>query len=81
VADLILKHHEKWDGSGYPFRLVGEEIPVECRILAVVDAYDAMTNDRPYSTAISRDEALEEIKRCKGSQFDPQFAELFVSLF
>lgn len=81
VADLILKHHEKWDGSGYPLGLAGEDIPVECRILAVVDAYDAMTNNRPYSKAKSRDEALEEIKRCKGSQFDPQFAELFISLF
>ncbi|MBT9172203.1 MAG: Cyclic di-GMP phosphodiesterase response regulator RpfG [Syntrophomonadaceae bacterium] len=81
VADLILKHHEKWDGSGYPLGLAGEDIPVECRILAIADAYDAMTNDRPYSNAKSRDEALEEIKRCKGSQFDPKFAELFISLF
>jgi diguanylate cyclase (GGDEF)-like protein len=81
VAELILKHHERWDGSGYPLGIAGEEIPVECRILAVVDAFDAMTNDRPYSKAVNREEALEEIKRCKGSQFDPQITELFLSLF
>lgn len=80
VADLILRHHEKWDGSGYPLGLKGEEIPLECRILSIVDAYDAMTNDRPYSKAKTREEALEEIKRCSGTQFDPGLVELFLVL-
>ncbi len=77
VADLILRHHEKWDGSGYPLGLKGEEIPVECRILAIVDAFDAMTNDRPYRRAKTRDEALEELKRFSGTQFDPALVDEF----
>lgn len=80
VADLILRHHEKWDGSGYPLGLKEEEIPLECRILAIVDAYDAMTNDRPYRRALTREEALEELKRNSGSQFDPNLVELFLSI-
>jgi diguanylate cyclase (GGDEF)-like protein/PAS domain S-box-containing protein len=80
VADLILKHHEKWDGSGYPIQLKGEEIPIECRILAIVDAYDAMTNDRPYSKARSKEEALEEIRRSVGTHFDPQLVEIFLAV-
>ena len=78
VADLILKHHEWWDGSGYPLGLAGKEIPVECRILAIVDAYDAMTNDRPYGKARSKSEALAELKKFAGSQFDPELTEIFV---
>jgi diguanylate cyclase (GGDEF)-like protein/PAS domain S-box-containing protein len=81
VADLILKHHERWDGSGYPLGLSGEKIPVECRILAIVDAFDAMTNDRPYSRARSDQEAIAEIKKCAGTQFDPALVEIFLSLF
>jgi len=80
VADLILKHHEKWDGTGYPLEISGEEIPIECRILAVADAFDAMTNDRPYSKAISPDEALHEIERCTGTQFDPKIVSLFLEV-
>ena len=80
VADLILKHHERWDGSGYPLGLSGENIPVECRILAIVDAFDAMTNDRPYSQARSDQEAITEIKKCAGTQFDPSLVEVFLSL-
>ncbi len=80
VADLILKHHEKWDGSGYPIQLQGEEIPVECRILSIIDAFDAMTNDRPYKKAISREEALEEIKKCAGYHFDPELVKVFLSI-
>ncbi len=81
VADLILKHHERWDGSGYPLGLSGEDIPVECRILAIVDAYDAITSNRPYSKARSFDEALEEIKNYAGYQFDPNLVEIFLSFF
>jgi HD-GYP domain-containing protein (c-di-GMP phosphodiesterase class II) len=69
IADLILKHHEKWDGTGYPLGLKGEEIPIECRILAIADAFDAMTSDRPYRKAKTVEEALEEIRRC--ARLDP----------
>jgi len=77
VADLILKHHERWDGSGYPLGLVQKEIPVECRILAVVDSYDAMIHERPYSKAKSKSEALAELAACSGSQFDPEMVKIF----
>lgn len=77
IAELILYHHEKYDGTGYPLGLKGEEIPLECRILTIVDAFDAMTNDRPYRRAKSREEALAELKACAGSQFDPRLVEIF----
>lgn len=80
IADLILKHHEWWNGQGYPMGLKGDEIPLECRILAIVDAYDAMTNDRPYRKAMSPVRAVQEIKRCAGDQFDPTLAQKFISL-
>jgi len=80
VADLILKHHERWDGSGYPLGLAGKEIPVECRILAIVDAYDAMTSDRSYGKVRSKSKALAELKKFAGSQFDPELTEIFVSI-
>lgn len=80
VADLILKHHEWWNGKGYPLGLCGEQIPLECRILALVDAYDAMTNDRPYRKALSSEAARKEIIRCRGTQFDPSLTDLFLGL-
>ncbi len=80
ISEWILKHHERWDGKGYPHGLKGEEIPVECRILSIVDAYDAMTNERPYRKALSSEFAVEEIKRCAGSQFDPYLVERFLSI-
>jgi len=67
VAEYILAHHERWDGKGYPRGLKGEEIPLLCRILAVADAFDAMTNDRTYRKAMSREEAIAEIKRNAGT--------------
>lgn len=78
IAPLILHHHEHWDGKGYPDSLKGEEIPIECRILSIADAFDAMTNDRPYHKGISAEEALAEIEKCAGTQFDPVLARIFV---
>ncbi len=80
IADWILKHHEWWNGEGYPLGLKGEEIPLECRILAIADAYDAMTSDRPYRRAMTREEALAELERMAGTQFDPQLVEKFAGL-
>lgn len=72
VGLLVRHHHEKWDGSGYPDGLAGHAIPIGARIIAVADAYDAMTTNRPYRAARSRQEALAELERTSGSQFDPQ---------
>lgn len=80
VAEFILKHHERWDGKGYPLGLKGELIPIENRILAIVDAYDAMTSDRPYRKAMKADEAFAELRKCQGSQFDPILVELFLTM-
>ncbi|MDR3561289.1 MAG: PAS domain S-box protein [Negativicutes bacterium] len=80
IADWILKHQEHWDGRGYPLGIHGEAIPVQCRILGIVDAFDAMTSDRPYRKAMDREEALAEIRRCSGTQFDPELVENFLVL-
>jgi diguanylate cyclase (GGDEF)-like protein/putative nucleotidyltransferase with HDIG domain len=71
VADWVLHHHERWDGSGYPDGLPGEDIPLGARIIFVADAYDAMTSDRVYRDRLSDDEAIAELERCAGTQFDP----------
>ena len=73
-------HHEKWDGSGYPNHLHGESIPLEARIFAVIDVYDALTSDRPYRSALSQPEALEYIKEQSGIYFDPQIASTFLKM-
>lgn len=80
IADFILSHHERWDGGGYPRGLRAQAIPLICRILAVVDAFDAMTNDRAYRRAASVEEALLEIEQNAGKQFDPQIAMLFIEI-
>src|SRR4030066_247969 len=80
IARGILYHHERWDGKGYPEGLKGNKIPVISRIVAIADAFDAMTNDRPYRKAMSNYEAIEEIKRESGSQFDPSLAKLFAEV-
>ncbi|MBN1594779.1 HD domain-containing protein [candidate division FCPU426 bacterium] len=78
VAIIVRHHHEKYDGSGYPDRLAGENIPRLARILAVADSFDAMTSDRPYRKALNLEQAVEELKTCSGRQFDPELVEIFL---
>jgi HD-GYP domain-containing protein (c-di-GMP phosphodiesterase class II) len=77
----VLFHHEWWDGSGYPTGMKRRCIPVEARLLAVADAFDAMTSARPYRHALTHDRALLEVERCAGTQFDPQIAEAFCAVW
>lgn len=79
VALLILHHHERFDGTGYPKGLSGLEIPLQCRILAVADAYDAMTNDRTYRKALTKEQAIKELKDNAGTQFDPDVVKVFLT--
>ena len=78
IAEAILHHHEWWDGSGYPLGLKGEKIPLISRIIAITDTYDVMINGRPYKEAVSKEEALAEIQRCAGTQFDPELAKKYL---
>ncbi len=80
ISSLIFYHHERYDGTGYPLGLKGLEIPIECRILSIVDTFDAMTNDRPYRKALSGEAAIREIVNCSGTQFDSRLVDLFISL-
>jgi HD-GYP domain-containing protein (c-di-GMP phosphodiesterase class II) len=77
----VLHHHERWDGGGYPAGLSGSRIPIEARVLAVADAFDAMTSTRPYRRALTTEGALEEIARCAGTQFDPTVAAAFLDVW
>jgi diguanylate cyclase (GGDEF)-like protein/PAS domain S-box-containing protein len=77
IADLVLKHHENFDGTGYPLGLKGNAIPIECRIVAVCAAYCAMVNPRPYAGTLTPEEARAELQRCAGKQFDPQVVKAF----
>ena len=70
-------HHERWDGTGYPFGLKGEQIPLYARIVAIADCYDAMIEDRPYKKNMSSESAIAEIRQQKGKQFDPVLAAIF----
>jgi diguanylate cyclase (GGDEF)-like protein/PAS domain S-box-containing protein len=79
IADAILSHHERYDGNGYPQGLKGDEIPVIARIIAIVDSFDAMTHKRAYRETMSEESAVNELKRCSGTQFDPQILEVFLS--
>jgi len=81
VAEIIMAHHERMDGRGYPRGLAGEQIPIGARIISVVDAYESMTVGRPYRQAMSHEEAVCELQHCAGSQFDPRVVEAFVQLF
>ncbi|NLD26398.1 MAG: HD-GYP domain-containing protein, partial [Acholeplasmataceae bacterium] len=80
IAEYILCHHERWDGTGYPRGLKGQQIPLLSRIIAITDAYDAMISDRPYRKAMTKVEAISEIRANAGTQFDPDCANFFVNL-
>ena len=80
IAQEILHHHECWDGTGYPDGLKGEKIPLPSRIISIIDAYDVMQTRRSYKGPISKAKALKEIKRCAGTQFDPQLVEIFLKI-
>ena len=80
TRDVVLYHHEHWDGSGYPLGLSGERIPLWARIVAIADAVDAMTSDRPYRRAMTLQAALDELRAQSGRQFDPALVELFLGL-
>ena len=77
IAELILAHHERWDGSGYPRGIQRDQIPRLARIIAIIDAYDVMTHARPYKAAIGHEQAMREIRRCSGKQFDPALVAIF----
>jgi HD-GYP domain-containing protein (c-di-GMP phosphodiesterase class II) len=79
ILDAVRYHHERWDGEGYPEGLMGEEIPLLGRILAVADAFSAMTTDRPYRKGLSHEMALERIRDNAGRQFDPRMARAFLN--
>lgn len=80
VAPIVLGHHEHWDGRGYPYGLRGEEIPIGARIIAIVDAYDAMTTDRPYRGALTRERAIQRLRSRSGVQWDPQLVAIFADM-
>ncbi|MEI8200244.1 MAG: transporter substrate-binding domain-containing protein [Eubacteriales bacterium] len=80
IAVDILAHHERWDGKGYPKGLAGEEIPLKARLIAIADAFDAITTGSPYRKAISKEDAINEIRRCSGTQFDPEIAKIFIEM-
>jgi HD-GYP domain-containing protein (c-di-GMP phosphodiesterase class II) len=77
ASKLVRSSHERWDGDGYPDGLAGEEIPLGSRIIAVCDAYDAMVSDRPYRAPLTSIQALGELRRCAGEQFDPDVVHVF----
>ncbi len=78
IAPIVKHHHENFDGTGYPDGLAGDDIPIEARILSIIDAFDAMTSDRPYRSALSEDEAATRLAQGKGTQFDPDIVEVFL---
>ena len=80
VVDVVLSHHERWDGYGYPHGLQGEQIPIGGRIISIVDVFDALTSKRPYRRAMTRDEALQILRDGAGSQFDPRLVDLFIEI-
>jgi putative nucleotidyltransferase with HDIG domain len=79
ALDVPYAHHERWDGTGYPRGLRGEEIPLAARVFAVADAYDALTSDRPYRAAWPEEDVLEHLRRCAGKEFDPRVVAVFLA--
>ena len=79
ILPLVLHHHERWDGEGYPTGRQGDDIPLEARVLCIADSFDAMTSMRPYRASWTPDEALEELERCAGTQFDPELVTAFAT--
>ena len=79
LARFVLSHHEKWDGSGYPRGIKGKEIPLESRIISVADAYDAMTSERSYRKGMCKEQAIKELMKCSGTQFDSEIVHVFVN--
>ena len=77
ILPVVLHHHERWDGSGYPAGQKGDEIPLEARLLCIADSFDAMTSTRPYRAPKRPAEAMDELERCAGTQFDPELVEAF----
>lgn len=80
VKRIVTEHHERYDGKGYPHGKKGEELSLEARIIAITDAYDAMTSDRPYRKAMKNEDAIAELKRCAGTQFDPRLVDTFIEV-
>jgi len=78
---MVKSHHERWDGTGYPDGLAGEQIPLSARIVAVADVYDALISERPYKHAWPRGEAVAEIRRLSGTHFDPAIVDAFIDLY
>ena len=81
LAHIVIAHHERWDGSGYPYGLAGEDIPLGARLISVIDSYDAMTADRPYSTSQSHEQACAELLRCAGTYYDPLIVAAFLASY
>jgi len=80
ALDIPLYHHEKWDGNGYPYQLKGEQIPLAARIFAIVDVWDALTSERPYRKAWTKEQAVAYIKKESGKHFDPQIVDVFLNM-
>jgi HD-GYP domain-containing protein (c-di-GMP phosphodiesterase class II) len=80
IAKIVRAHHERYDGDGYPDNMLGDIIPMESRIISIVDSYVAMISERPYKSALSENEAIEELRKGKGKQFDGELVERFIKI-